>query len=70
MKRDNVLYILNLMYDDAVEAEYASPNFVVDFAADRHVDLTVDEVVMISDFYGEESCPTGRADELKQSEGK
>ena len=62
--QDVVLTVLNLMYDEGVEYEYASPNFVADFAYNRGFELSSQDVVYISDTYGEETCPTGRAGEV------
>ena len=62
---DKVLTVLNMLYDASMEAEYCSPNYVADFAHNRGIELDCDEVVSISNHYGEESCPTGRASELE-----
>jgi hypothetical protein len=67
-KQDKVLQVLNMLYDEAVEAEYCSPNFVADFAYNRDVELESDEVGLVSNYYGEDSCPTGRASELERVE--
>jgi hypothetical protein len=68
MKPDQVLVVLNLLYDDGIDAEYCSPNFVADFSYNRDIELTSDEVVIISDYYGEEHCPTGRGFEAVSGE--
>lgn len=61
--RDNVLEVLNLLHDEEHEAEYVSPNYVASYAAKAGIKLTSDEVVMISDYYGEEHDPSGRSGE-------
>lgn len=43
--------VLDLMYQEKVDPEYASPNFVAEFAYNRGIHLTSDEVVYISDNY-------------------
>jgi hypothetical protein len=53
------------MYDENIDAEYASPNFVADFAYSRGFELSSDDVVFISNVYGEETCPTGRSGEVR-----
>ena len=58
---DNVLDVLNELYDEEIESEYCSPNFVADFAYNRGYKLKSDEVVLISNYYGEENCPSGRS---------
>lgn len=62
--QDVTLQVLNEMYDENIEAEFASPNFVADFAYNRGFKLSSDDVVFISNVYGEETCPTGRTCEL------
>ncbi len=62
---DKVLLVLNLMYDEGCEAEYASPNFVAEFASNKDITLRSEEVVSISNFYGEDNCPTSRSNELE-----
>lgn len=60
MKRDRVLDVLNMMYDENCNAKYANYNFVAGFAFNRGVKLDLDEVEMVSAYYGEINCPTGR----------
>ncbi len=65
MKRDRVTEVLNLLYDAEIEAEYCSPNFVASFSHDLGIFLDSSEVVSVSNYYGTEDCPTGRACELE-----
>lgn len=68
MKRDRIMEVLNLLYDESLEAEFVSPNFVADFSLNRGIELERDEVILVSDLYGTSRCPTGRADELENFE--
>lgn len=63
-KEDRTLKVLNLLYDEGADPEYASPDFVADFAYNRGIALQSDDVVFISNVYGEKSCPTGRQEEV------
>jgi hypothetical protein len=60
IKEDLVLKVLNMLHDAEVEAEYCSPNFVADFAYNRRVSLQSEEIVLVSNCYGETFDPTGR----------
>jgi hypothetical protein len=61
IQEDKVLKVLNLLHDEEVDMEYCSPNYVADFAYNRGVNLQSEEVVMISNYYGEKHDPSGRA---------
>lgn len=51
MDRYKVLYVLALLKLEGIESEHCSPNFVADFAFNRDVLLTSEEVVNISNRY-------------------
>jgi hypothetical protein len=59
---DKVLTVLNLMHDEECDMEYASPHFVKDFAEKNNIRLSSDEIVLISNVYGESDDPTGRGE--------
>lgn len=65
---NSVLIVLNEMYDNEQNPEYASPHCVVNYAKALKVRLSSDDVVFISDIYGTNDCPTGRRFELNQGE--
>jgi hypothetical protein len=46
--------VYNLMLEEGIETDMASPNFVADFAYSRGIYLTSREVVAISDAYENE----------------
>ena len=49
MKKIN--YVLNLLKEENVNPEIASPNYIADFAYNRNIELTSEEIVYISDNY-------------------
>ena len=60
-KHEKILTVLNTMYDDNLNPEYASPNLVAECARLLDIKLTPDDVVFISDVYGTDRCPSGRS---------
>ena len=55
-----------MLYDNGLESDIVSPNYVADFAFINGMALTSEEVVTVSNLYGEENCPTGRQNELTE----
>jgi len=57
---EKVMTVLNALYDDNQDPEYVSPNLVAEYARLLDIQLSSDDVVFISDVYGEDHCPSGR----------
>ena len=60
---DKVLTVLNMLHDENYDPEYTSPNTVGWYAYENKIKLSSEEIVMISNVYGEKNDPTGRQDE-------
>lgn len=48
---ETIELVLKMLQDETVDAEYCSPNFVADFASNRGITLTSNQVVEISNTY-------------------
>jgi hypothetical protein len=46
--------VLKMLKKENIDSEYCSPNFVADFSYNRGINLLSDEVVAISNQYGED----------------
>ena len=46
-----IAIVIRLLRSNQVETDYCSPNYVADFAINRGIQLTSDEVVHISNIY-------------------
>lgn len=56
----NIILVLNMLHDAEIEFDDVSPNFIADFAFKRDIELKSEEVVLVSNLYGEKNDPTGR----------
>ena len=60
-KNEKIMTVLNALYDDNQDPEYASPNLVAEYARLLDIELSSEDVVFISNVYGEDHCPSGRS---------
>ena len=46
-----IMLVLQMLRNERINSEYCNPNFVADFAYNRGIELSSNEVVYISDIY-------------------
>lgn len=52
--KDKINLVIKLLENQCIDADLVSPNFVKDFAANKKISLTSDEIVFISDNFKNE----------------